>query len=66
MEEPVKNTFPKKEHLSSLLLIGKLFAGGSKSLAVFPLRAVYMPVEKAGLPAVSVLIVSLKSVSSVR
>ena len=56
MEEPVKNTFPKKEHLSSLLLIGKLFAGGSKSLAVFPLRAVYMPVENAGLPAVSVLI----------
>ena len=56
MAEPVKNTFPKKEHLSSLLLIGKLFAGGSKSLAVFPLRAVYMPVENAGLPAVSVLI----------
>ena len=41
MTEPVKKTFPKKEHLSSLLVIDKLFAGGSKSLAVFPLRAVY-------------------------
>ena len=40
MTEPVKKTFPKKEHLSSLLVIDKLFAGGSKSLAVFPLRAV--------------------------
>lgn len=56
MTEPAKQIFPKNEHLSSLLLIGKLFAGGSKSLAVFPLRAVYMPVEKAELPAVSVLI----------
>ena len=56
MTEPVKKTFPKKEHLSSLLVIDKLFAGGSKSLAVFPLRAVYMPVENAGLPEVSVLI----------
>lgn len=56
MTEPVKKTFPKKEHLSSLLVIDKLFAGGSKSLAVFPLRVVYMPVENAGLPEVSVLI----------
>ena len=46
MTEPVKKTFPKKEHLSSLLVIDKLFAGGSKSLAVFPLRSVLISVSK--------------------
>ena len=56
MPEQVRPVFPKSEHLSSLLLISKLFAGGSKSLAVFPLRAVYMPVENENLPAASVLI----------
>ena len=55
MPEQVRPVFPKSEHLSSLLLISKLFAGGSKSLAVFPLRAVYMPVENENLPTASVL-----------
>ena len=52
MPEQVRPVFPKSEHLSSLLLISKLFAGGSKSLAVFPLRAVYMPVENEDLQTV--------------
>lgn len=56
MTEPVKPTFPKAEHLTSLLLIDKLFAGGSKSFPAFPLRIVYMPVEAENLPTVSVLV----------
>lgn len=56
MAEQEKHTFPKTERLSSVILIEKLFAGGSKSLPAFPLRIVYMPVEGEGLPAVSVLI----------
>ncbi len=45
MAEQEKHTFPKTERLSSVILIEKLFAGGSKSLPAFPLRIVYMPVE---------------------
>lgn len=56
MAEQEKHTFPKTERLSSVILIEKLFAGGSKSLPAFPLRIVYMPVEGEKLPAVSVLI----------
>ena len=55
MAEQEKHTFPKTERLSSVILIEKLFAGGSKSLPAFPLRIVYM-VEGEELPAVSVLI----------
>lgn len=50
------HTLPKKERLSSLILIEKLFSGGSKSLPAFPLRIVYMPVEGESLPTVSLLI----------
>ena len=56
MAEQEKHTFPKTERLSSVILIEKLFAGGSKSLPAFPLRIVYMPVEGEELSAVSVLI----------
>ena len=56
MAEQEKHTFPKTERLSSVILIEKLFAGGSKSLPAFPLRIVYMPVEGEELPAGSVLI----------
>ena len=56
MAEQEKHTFPKTERLSSVILIEKLFAGGSKSLPAFTLRIVYMQVEGEALPAVSVLI----------
>lgn len=56
MAEQEKHTFPKTERLSSVILIEKLFAGGSKSLPAFPLRIVYMPVEDEELPVVSILI----------
>ena len=45
MAEQEKHTFHKTERLNSVILIEKLFAGGSKSLPAFPLRIVYMPVE---------------------
>ena len=38
-------TFTKKERICSKLIIDKLFEGGNQSMAVYPLRAVYMPVE---------------------
>ena len=49
-------TLDKRERLNSRILIEKLFSGGSKSLPVFPLRVVYMAVEGAHLPELSLLI----------
>lgn len=37
----------KCERLTSQIVIDKLFAGGNASMAVFPLRVVFMKVEKA-------------------
>lgn len=37
----------KSERLCSKLIIDKLFAGGNMSMATFPLRIVYMRIEKA-------------------
>ena len=37
------NTLCKAERLNSKILIEKMFAGGSKSFSIFPLRVVYMP-----------------------
>lgn len=56
MAEPEKHTLSKAERLNSLILIEKLFSGGSRSLPAFPLRIVYMPIENDRLPCVSVLI----------
>ena len=39
-------TFTKKERICSKLIIDKLFEGGNQSMAVYPLRAVYMPVGR--------------------
>lgn len=59
----MNNTFKKSERLTSQILIDKLFAGGNASMAAFPLRVVYMQVEKteksgadAALPPVSTLV----------
>lgn len=50
------NTLCKAERLYSKIIIEKMFAGGaSRSFSVFPLRAVYMSVEKQEMP-VSILI----------
>lgn len=50
------NTFKKAERLNSKLIIDKLFAGGNSSMAVFPLRIVFMKVEKNEKAPVSVLV----------
>jgi ribonuclease P protein component len=49
-------SFSKAERICSKLVIDKLFAGGNTSMAAYPLRAVYMPVEKSLNTPVSILI----------
>ncbi len=50
-------TFNKNERLCRKILIDRLFAGGSKSILAFPIRMVYLPVEKESTPEpVSILI----------
>ncbi len=49
-------TLRKAERLNSKILVGKMFEGGiSKSFSIFPIRIVYMPVEK-GEASASILI----------
>ena len=49
-------TLRKAERLNSKILVGKMFEGGvSKSFSIFPIRVVYMPVEK-GEASASILI----------
>lgn len=49
------NTLHKSERLDRKKVIEKMFAGGSRSFSVFPLRVVYLPVEKLDAP-VSILV----------
>ncbi len=56
MAETRKYTLSKTERLNRRTLIERLFGGGGKSLPAFPLRAVYMQVEKEEFPSVSILI----------
>lgn len=47
MSEPASPVFGKKERIVSRRLMEKLFSGGtSRSMSAFPLRIVYMPVER--------------------
>lgn len=61
----MNNGLTKTERLTSQLVIDKLFAGGNASMAAFPLRIVYMQMEKqegsqqldgAQQPPVSILV----------
>ncbi len=61
----MNNGLTKTERLTSQLVISKLFAGGNASMAAFPLRIVYMQMEKqedskhlngAQQPPVSILV----------
>ncbi len=45
-----RNTLCKAERLNSKLVIDRLFAGGNKSIAAYPLRAVYMETDEQELP----------------
>lgn len=49
------NTLRKPERLNKKKIIEKMFAGGSHSFSVFPLRVVYLPVKELEAPA-SILI----------
>ena len=40
------NTLHLVERLDKIKIIEKMFAGGSRSFSVFPLRVVYLPVEE--------------------
>lgn len=42
----MNNTFTKPERINSKSLIDKLFAGSNPSMAMFPVRVVFMKVEK--------------------
>ena len=45
------NTLRKPERLNRKKVIEKMFAGGSRSFSVFPLRVVYLSVEELEAPA---------------
>ena len=49
------NRLRKPERLSRKKIIEKLFAGGSRSFSIFPLRVVWLPVEELDVQA-SILI----------
>lgn len=51
----MENTLRKPERLNKKKVIEKMFAGGSRSFSVFPLRVVYLPVEASEASA-SILI----------
>ncbi len=48
-------TFKKTERICSKRIIDALFAGGNPSIAIYPLRAVYMTVDNPTAP-VSILV----------
>ena len=52
------NTLHKVERLDKKKIIEKMFAGGSRSFSVFPLRVVYLPVEELEADASSLISVS--------
>ena len=45
------NHLRKPERLSRKKIIEKMFAGGSRSFSIFPLRVVWLPVEELDVPA---------------
>ena len=52
------NTLHKVERLDKKKIIEKMFAGGSRSFSVFPLRVVYLPVEELEADASILITVS--------
>ena len=56
MSDTPKNTFKKSERLCSRLLIDRLFQSDSNSVSVYPIRAVFFPVDATEQIGVSILI----------
>lgn len=52
----LRHTFPKAEHLCLQRDIETLFSAGSRSLSVYPVRAVFRSVAADGGPRVKVLV----------
>lgn len=52
----ISNGLCKAERLNGKSVIEKLFAGGSKSFSIFPLRVVFMNIEKSEKSQASILI----------
>lgn len=50
------NGLCKAERLCSKNTIEKLFAGDAKSFSIFPLRVVFMPIERTDNPPASIMI----------
>lgn len=51
-----KFSFKKSERLNSKRLIDSLFSGGNKSLSAYPLRVVYMPLNKTPKEPAAILV----------
>jgi len=49
MDSAVPHTLGKEERLCSRKVLEELFGGGHHSVSVFPLRAVFMPSQQAGV-----------------
>lgn len=47
MPDSLRYTFTKQERITSRKLMEQLFGGGRRSMSAFPLRAVYMTMERA-------------------
>ena len=56
------NTLHKVERLDKKKIIEKMFAGGSRSFSVFPLRVVYLPVEELEADASILISVSKRRI----
>lgn len=54
----MRNSLCKSERLDRKKIIEKMFAGGSRSFSVFPLRVVYLPVEELDADAAILVSVS--------
>lgn len=54
----MRNSLCKSERLDRKKIIEKIFAGGSRSFSVFPLRVVYLPVEELDADAAILVSVS--------
>ncbi|MDO4163362.1 MAG: ribonuclease P protein component [Bacteroides sp.] len=52
------HTLHKSERLDKKKVIEKMFAGGSRSFSIFPLRVVYLPVEELESQAAILISVS--------
>lgn len=56
MSDTPRNTFKKSERLCSRLLIDRLFQSDSNSVSAYPIRAVFLPVDRTEQQGVSILI----------